>query len=480
MVQPSVVFHPEWAAANPTVDSLQAEFIRLKAQYARAPYPSLDQRLRRLGQLKRALLDEQPALIAALSQDYGYRSHFDSSLCDLLPTVNHLNYTCKRLKGWMKPQRRHAGWMLWPSRIEVQSQPLGVVGVMVPWNFPIFLSLAPLITAIAAGNQVMVKLSEHTPATNQVLARVIAALGTSTVCIQGDAQVAAQFSRLPFDHLLFTGSTAIGRAVAQAAAKNLTPVTLELGGKSPVIIADDVDLADCVDSIMLGKTTNAGQICVAPDYVLLPQAKVTEFIDLYLQRFASRFIVGERLDSTQIINQVQFERLQHYLDDAQLKGAKLSSVNNPTVKLQARQMLPYLLSGVSDEMLVMQQEIFGPILPVIGYHNLEQALDRVNQAARPLALYVMTQNRELAKQILTRTHSGGACVNDTLLQVAADDAPFGGIGASGQGRYHGLEGFQTFSHRKTVLRTATWLPRNRWLLTYRKMMLRLLSRIFMR
>ncbi|EOW9216416.1 TPA: coniferyl aldehyde dehydrogenase [Vibrio cholerae] len=478
MVQLSVVSRAESPEISSAIEALQAEFTRLKRQYANTPYPSLTHRLQRLTQLKQALLRENEALIAAVNQDYGFHSRFDSGLCDLLPTLNHLNYTAKQLKKWMKPQRRHAGWMLLPSRVEVQFQPLGVVGVMVPWNFPILLSLAPLITAVAAGNQVMVKLSEYTPATNQVLARVIAALGDIAVCVQGDAKVAAAFSALRFDHLLFTGSTAVGKLVAQAAAKNLTPVTLELGGKSPVIIADDADLARSVDNIMLGKTTNAGQICVAPDYVMLPQAKVATFVELYLQRFARRFIRHGRMDVTQIINQAQFDRLQHCLDDAQQKGAKLNTVVGKTVELEARQMLPHLLTEVSDDMLVMQQEIFGPILPVIGYRNIEEAIERVNQGPRPLALYVMTKESHLANHILQRTHSGGACVNDTLMHVAADDAPFGGIGESGQGHYHGIEGFKTFSHSKTVLRSAAWLPRSGWLLTYRQSMLRVLTRFF--
>lgn len=462
------------------IKAMQAEFARLQTQYNNEPYPNLTRREQRLVQLKRALLEEQEALIAAMNEDYGFRSRFDTSLCDLLPSVNHLNYTLKHLKGWMKPKSRHAGLMIQPSRVEVQYQPVGVVGIIVPWNFPILLSLAPLITAIAAGNQVMIKFSEYTPKTNQVLERIIRSLGDAAVCVEGEAKMASAFSALPFNHLLFTGSTTVGKLVAQAAAKNLTPVTLELGGKSPVIIADDADLVRSVDSIMLGKTTNAGQICVAPDYVMLPQEKVAIFVELYLQRFARRFIRNGRLDVTQIINQAQFERLQHYLDDAQQKGAKVNTVVGKTVELEARQMLPQLLTEVSGDMLAMQQEIFGPILPVIGYRTIEEAIERVNQGQRPLALYVMTKDKHLANHILQRTHSGGACVNDTLMHVAADDAPFGGIGESGQGHYHGIEGFKTFSHSKTVLHSAAWLPRNGWLLTYRKSVLRLLTRFFLR
>ncbi|ELG2042313.1 coniferyl aldehyde dehydrogenase [Vibrio fluvialis] len=459
---------------------LSAQFGRLAIQFANDPSPSLEKRQQRLVALKQALLTEQNALVEALSRDFGYRSRFDSLLCDIVPAVSHLDYTLKSLKRWMKPQRRKAGLILAPSRVCVRYQPLGVVGIIVPWNFPVVLSLAPLVTAVAAGNQVMIKLSEHTPQANQVLRRIVASLGDIAQCVEGEAEIAAAFSALPFQHLLFTGSTAVGRKVAIAAAHNLTPVTLELGGKSPVIIAPDADLLRAVDNIMLGKATNSGQICVAPDYVMLPEAQVALFTELYLRRFAKRFVNKQgKLDCTHIINQAQHQRLQALLDDARQQGAEVSTLTG-TLDLAERQIAPQLVSKVTDQMRVMQEEIFGPILPLVGYRTIEEAIERVNAQARPLALYVMSEDQDIIDYVLKRTHSGGVAINDTLLHVAADDAPFGGLGESGMGHYHGLEGFQTFSHAKTVLHSFSKLPRSRWLLNHRKLWLKLLGRFVLR
>ncbi|MDE1331434.1 coniferyl aldehyde dehydrogenase [Vibrio aestuarianus] len=457
------------------------QFVQLKQCANSAPYPSVDQRRLWLITLKKALIHEQQALTQALSDDYGYRSDFDSTICDLLPAVSHINYTLKHLKSWLKPSPRHNGLLLFPSKVKVHYQPLGVVGVIVPWNFPIVLSVAPIVTALAAGNRVMVKLSEYTPQTNQVLARIFSVVEEAITTVQGDANVAAKFSALAFDHLLFTGSTPVGKLVAQAAAKNLTPVTLELGGKSPVIIADDADLKRSVDNIMLGKAVNAGQICVAPDYVLVPQAKVSAFTELYLKRFKKNFTLKSGVfDTSHIINQTQFERLQSYLEDAERKGANIHPLQNTSDSSIGRQFLPHLITQVDESMLVTQQEIFGPILPVIGYQTLDDAIAYVNARPRPLALYLMTNDNLAVQLITTNTHSGGVAVNDTLLHVAADDAPFGGIGESGIGHYHGIEGFKVFSHAKTVLISPQWLPRSHWLLRYRRVFLPMLRRWFIR
>lgn len=464
---------------QPLTKDVTTLFTRLKQQTIAEPYPSLEQRRIWLQRLKTALLSEQAALVEALNQDYGYRSRFDSTVCDLLPAVSHINYTLKHLKSWTKSQSRHAGWLLLPSTVSVHYQPLGLVGVIVPWNFPIVLSMAPLVTALAAGNRAMVKLSEYTPCTNQVLMRIFATVDEAVDTVEGGADVAAQFSALPFDHLLFTGSTPVGKLVAQAAAKNLTPVTLELGGKSPVIIAPDADLARSVDNIMLGKAINAGQICVAPDYVLLPEGKQQAFVELYLQRFKRYFSTKDGYDTSHIINQTQFDRLQQYLDDAKQKGATLHPVEGDA-KAGTYQFLPCLVTNVKVDMLLSQHEIFGPILPILSYHSLDEAIAYINARPRPLALYLMSDDHEVIKQVSTQTHSGGLAVNDTLLHVAADDAPFGGIGDSGVGHYHGIEGFKTFSHAKTVLFSKRWLPRSQWMLRYRLVMLAILRRLFIR
>jgi len=454
-------------------------FSELKAQYSKDPAPSYEQRLEKLNTLKLALLDSQSQLVTALNTDYGHRSEFDSLICDLLPAINHINYTVKHLKKWMKPSKRHSGLLLFPSKVRVEYQPLGVIGVIAPWNFPIVLSIAPIVTALAAGNRVMVKLSEHTPATNAVLSRICSVLENDIYIVEGEADIARCFSSLPFDHLIFTGSTKVGKLVAKAAAENLTPVTLELGGKSPVIIADDADIDRAVDAIMLGKSVNAGQICVAPDYVMVPQGKELRFIERYLERFYELYVEGGQLkNSTYIVNDAQHQRLQSYLQDAKERGATLHSIDY--VEVDERQMLPQLVTGITEQMLVMQEEIFGPILPVIGYRHLNEVLTFVNARPRPLALYLMSDDKLLQQQVIEHTHSGGVAINDTLLHVAADDAPFGGIGESGIGHYHGEEGFRTFSKAKTVLSTYSWMPRSYLLLAYRRWVIKVIGRLFLR
>lgn len=457
------------------VVKLKSEFTQFQGAYQRNPYPIKEERLGHLSTLKAALLAEQVAIIDALTADYGFRSKFDSTICDVMPTIQHINYTVKRVPKWLKPEKRKAGLLLSPSTLSITYQPLGVVGIIVPWNFPIFLSIAPIVTALAAGNRVMVKLSEYTPETNQVLRRVFSSLTEHICVIEGDGNIAAEFSQLPFNHLLFTGSTQIGKLVASSAAKNLTPVTLELGGKSPVIIADDVEISTAVDAIMLGKSINAGQICVAPDYVFIPKDKVDAFIQRYSQRFLQAFPEkkGKR-EYSHIINQTQYDRLTHYSQDAQNKGATIISIGESSND-QGRLFLPQLMTNVSDEMLVMQEEIFGPILPIIGYDNVDEAITYIQAHPRPLALYIMSNDKEMIQNIIKQTHSGGVAVNDTMMHVAADDAPFGGIGDSGLGSYHGIEGFKTFSHAKTTLQTPKWLPRSRLLLKHKKWMLKLLS-----
>lgn len=459
---------------------IQFTFRRLKAQFERNPFPDYPSRFIQLQTLREAILEEQEALIHSLSEDYGHRTSFDTLICDLLPALRHLDYTLRHLKKWMKPSPRYSGLLLFPSRVRVCYQPLGVVGVIVPWNFPLVLSLAPVITALAAGNTVMIKLSEHTPATNRGLKRIFASLDETTEVVEGDADVGRLFSALLFAHLLFTGSTEVGIQVARQAAENLTPVTLELGGKSPVIVAQDADIQAAVNAVMLGKTVNSGQICVAPDHVYLPEDKTELFIDRYLQTFCQRFCgANGQYDVTAIINARQYERLCQLLDDARQKGAAVyTPAESP--RLSERQMLPHLLSGVRPDMRVMQEEIFGPLLPVIGYTSLDDLLIEINRRPRPRALYLMTGQASVVEKVSTHTFSGGLCVNDTLLHVAADDAPFGGLGSSGVGHYHGIEGFQTFSHARTVVTSWQRWPRSALLLRYRKKARQWLSRWLLR
>ncbi|GAB1150478.1 coniferyl aldehyde dehydrogenase [Shewanella algae] len=444
-----------------TVENQQLlqKFTVQRQAFSAAPMPSLGERKAKLKALKQALLKHQQALTDALSRDYGHRSTDDSLISDILPVVTQINYSLRHLKRWMKPSRRHAGLLLAPASVRVEYQPKGVVGIIVPWNFPIMLSLSPLATVIAAGNRAMLKLSEFTPHTNATLRTLLAEVfdGSEVCVIEGEAEIAASFSALPFDHLLFTGSTQVGRHVMRAAADNLTPVTLELGGKSPVLITRDMPMETAVERLIYGKCLNAGQICVAPDYILCPSGKEAEFISAYRRRFQQFYPdFANTPDYGQILNERQAARLIALLEDATAKGAQVFAADReqPLSKLpsaEQRKWPTLLLTKVSDDMKLMQEEIFGPLLPLVSYQELGQALDYIKVRPRPLALYLMSFDKEVQQKVLSQTHSGGVCINETVFHVAADDAPFGGIGPSGMGHYHGQEGFRTFSHARTVL-----------------------------
>ncbi|WP_394147313.1 coniferyl aldehyde dehydrogenase [Shewanella atlantica] len=416
--------------------------------------PTYQQRVEMLKSLKSALLEYRQPLAEALNRDYGTRSTDDTLISDIMPCINNINYSLKNLKKWMKPSRRHAGLLLAPAKVRVHYQPVGVVGIIVPWNFPVMLSVGPLITALSAGNRAMLKLSEFTPQTNRIIGEMLASIfdNSQVAIVEGEADVAAAFSSLPFDHLLFTGSTSVGRHVMRAASANLTPVTLELGGKSPVVIAPDMPIETAVERMIYGKCLNSGQICVAPDYVLVPKEKQAEFIKAYQAKFTSMYgNISDNNDYGAIINQRQFDRLMSVLEDAKSKGAKVVSANDEAINSAKRKIPTQLITDVDDDMQVMQEEIFGPLLPIIGYETLDEAVTYINERPRPLALYIMSFDAQVQNSILSRTHSGGACINETVFHVAADDAPFGGIGPSGMGHYHGKEGFLTLSHAKTVL-----------------------------
>lgn len=432
------------------IEQINQIFEAQKTAFAKQPYPELAQRKQALTLLKNSLLSHQQALIDALSQDFEHRSADDSKMGDILPTIMAIDYSLKQLKKWLKPSKRHVGLLFQPAKAHVMYQPLGVVGIITPWNYPVYLSLGPVITALAAGNRAMVKMSEFTPKTNEVIEQIASVLPKEQLCIvKGGPQVAAYFSEQAFDHLLFTGSTRVGKLVMAAAAKNLTPVTLELGGKSPTIIDDSIDINDAVSRFILGKTLNAGQTCVAPDYILCPEAKIDELVAACRHWFNKMYPDLEtNPDYSHIINQGQFERLNTWLADAETKGAKvhrLAEASNNQRKIPLT-----LLTNVNPDMTLMQEEIFGPLLPVVSYQSLEQAIEYVNQGDRPLALYFCSHNNKNIEQVLKNTHAGGVCINDAAMHVAQEDLPFGGVGPSGMGQYHGYEGFLTFSKAKAV------------------------------
>ena len=412
--------------------------------------PSAEQRIAWLRALRKVLVNEQKLLCETISADFSHRSHAETLLAELMPSLEGIDYACKRIKRWMKPVKRKVGIAFQPACAKVVYQPLGVVGVIVPWNYPLFLSIGPLTGALAAGNRVMIKMSEHTPRTAQLLKELLAQVfSEDLVCVvQGEADLAAAFSELAFNHLLFTGSTQVGKQVMRAAAKNLTPVTLELGGKSPAIISAHVPLAEAAERIAFGKMVNSGQTCVAPDYILVSETRVDEFIEA-MRSTVLKFYpkLADNPDYTAIINPQHLQRLEETLNDATAKGAQAIRVHPE----EQDQRLPLtLLRNVTDEMRVMQDEIFGPILPIVSYTTLDDALAYIAQRPRPLALYYFGYARDEQQYVLHNSHAGGVCINDTLLHVAQHDLPFGGIGPSGMGHYHAHEGFLTFSHSKAV------------------------------
>jgi len=430
--------------------AMETLFARQRSAFTAAPMPSEEDRLRWLDALHDVLAGHQPALIEAIAADFGHRSADETLLAEIMPSLHGIRYASRHLRRWMKPSRRHVGLAFQPASARVVYQPLGVVGIIVPWNYPLYLAIGPLIGALAAGNRVMLKMSESTPATGQLLKELLAQIfpEDQVAVVLGDVEVGQAFARLPFDHLLFTGSTHIGREVMRAAAENLTPVTLELGGKSPAIVSASVPLADAAERIAFGKCMNAGQTCVAPDYVLVPRERVEGFVGAYREAVQRLYpSLANNPDYTAIINARQLTRLQDYLDDARGKGAHVVPL---FAEAQQRRMPHCLLLNTSDDMRVMQEEIFGPLLPIVPYGDLDEALAYINTRPRPLALYYFGYDRNEQQHVLQTTHSGGVCLNDTLLHVAQDDLPFGGIGPSGMGHYHGHEGFLTFSKAKGV------------------------------
>ena len=448
-------------------------------------YLSADKRIEDLKSLKSSILKHQDLLVEALSKDFGCRSKDDSKIADIMPTIMGINYSIKRIKSWMKPSKRHVGLMFQPAKAYVTYQPLGVVGIITPWNYPVFLALGPLTTALSAGNRAMIKMSEFTPETNKVIAQIISSVfSEDKVCIiDGGPSVAAHFSKQAFDHLIFTGSTRVGKIVMAAASENLTPVTLELGGKSPTILDDEIEIKDAVSRFILGKTLNAGQTCVAPDYIMCPEGRVTEVVEEVKRQFIKMYpSIAENKDYGSIINDAQFERLQAWLDDAKEKGAALVVASDEDASAYAAQRkIPLtIVTNVNEEMTLMQEEIFGPILPIVPYKDVNKAIQFINSGPRPLALYLCSHNKALQQQFIEQTHAGGMCINDATLQVAQDDMPFGGVGASGMGHYHGHEGFLTLSKAKSVLEKGKFSNSSMAFPPYGKLVHSLIYRFFMR
>ena len=454
--------------ATPQPLALQALFDAQQQAFAAQSFPGAGIRLERLERLKRLVQDNEDAIAEAICADFGNRARQETAIAETFFVLAAIAHARGHLGRWMKKRRVGTSFHSLPGASWIMPQPLGVVGIVSPWNYPLQLALAPAVAALAAGNRVMIKPSETTPRFSELLARLIVQRFGADECavVTGDADVGRDFVRLPFNHLFFTGSTEVGRKVALAAAANLTPVTLELGGKSPVIVDASCDLADAARKIAVGKLFNAGQTCIAPDYALVPAAQVQAFADAFTQAVTQLYPTLENNpDYTSIVDDRHYARLQGLAQDAQLTGARVLPVNpgGQPEDAGARRMRPTLLLGVTGRMRVMQEEIFGPLLPVVGYETLEEAIAFVNARPRPLALYWFGRDRAHQDQVLRQTISGGVTVNDVLLHIAQENLPFGGVGDSGSGAYHGEYGFRLFSKEKPVFvqsrLAGTWLLR---------------------
>ncbi len=449
----------EIAAGTPSVTAtLQAAFEAQRRAYAADPVPAYAQRVADLRTLRRFIVENREALLEAVNRDYGNRSRHETLFGELVPVLDGIKHALRHLRAWMRPQHRGVDLLLFPgARNRVVPQPLGIVGVIVPWNFPINLMFSPLISIFAAGNRALVKLSENS---RHLAAFLLVALPKyfppqKLAVFDESGGVGVEFSRLPVDHLLFTGSSQTGRAVMAAAAANLCPVTLELGGKSPALIDRDFPLRKAAERILFVKLLNAGQICTTVDYVFMPRARVEEFVKLAQQITAARYPDLASADYTSIIDARAFARIKQAIEEARTRGARVVQLlPGEAWDDTTRKITPHLVIDPPADCELMEREIFGPVLPVLGYDELAEAVQFINARPRPLAFYPFSNRRATIQYLLDHVMSGGVSVNDALWHVGQHDLPFGGVGASGMGHYHGKEGFLTFSKLRPVFYQA--------------------------
>jgi coniferyl-aldehyde dehydrogenase len=440
--------------ALPDASELARRFGALRDAHAREPYPIAAARRDRLERVLAIVRERERDFVAAIDRDFGHRSAHETRLAELYIVASSARHAIASLRRWMAPRRVRTPLQLKPGRAYVVPQPLGVAGIVSPWNYPVQLALAPVVAALAAGNRVMLKPSEVTPATSALLAEAIAArfAADEFTVVVGGAETGAAFARLPFDHLFFTGSTAVGKLVAKAAAENLTPVTLELGGKSPAIVDAGADLARVAPRLAVGKLLNAGQTCIAPDYALVPAARVDAFVAAMTDAVRALYPDPLRSDDyTAIVDERHYARLCGLIDDARAKGARIVTLPpGASPDPATRRIPPTLVVGVNETMRIMHEEIFGPLLPIEAYATLDDAIATVSRRPRPLAFYAFGMDRAARGRLLRETVAGGVTLDDTLWHFAHEELPFGGVGASGHGAYHGDAGFRTFSHEKGV------------------------------
>lgn len=447
-------------AALSVKEHMTAVLEKQKAAHIASAPVAADIRIDRINRAIDILIENERALSNAMSEDFGQRAVAMSRFTDILVAVSALKFARKNLKKWMRPERRSLDFPLGllGARAWVEYQPKGVVGVISPWNFPVNLTFGPLAGVFAAGNRAMIKPSEFTPETSRLMKELFEkAYDDEEVSVfTGGPDVGEAFSGLAFDHLIFTGATSIARHVMRAASENLVPLTLELGGKSPVLVGKSADIEKAADRIVIGKMMNAGQVCLAPDYLLVPKEKEDEMANALVGKASSMYPqMNGNPSATSIVNDRHFERLQAAVEDARAKGADVHVVNpgNEDFSSSNTRMMPMtIIRNVSDDMAVMQDELFGPVLPIKSYQNFDEAVDYVNKRPRPLAAYYFGESQDEERAVLDKTTSGGVTLQDVVFHMAQEDLPFGGVGPSGMGAYHGVEGFKAVSHQKAIYR----------------------------
>jgi coniferyl-aldehyde dehydrogenase len=442
-------------------EQMQSVLERQRTAYLAEGVVTTATRVDRIERAINALKKNETRLVEAMSADFGHRSEHQSLFTDIASSIGPLRHAQANVDKWRKPEKRKVGPFplnLLGAKARVEYQPLGVVGLISPWNFPVNLTFGPLGGILAAGNRCMIKPSEYTPATSAVMAEAIAeAFNEEEIAvITGGPQTGADFSGLPFDHLLFTGATSIAKHVMRAASENLVPVTLELGGKSPVVVGRSADMDKTADAIMAGKMMNAGQICLAPDYVFVPTESMRDFVAASERAVAKMFpTLLDNPDYTSVVNERHYQRINGYIEEARQKGAEVVEINpaNEDFRQQPHHKIPpTLVLNPSDDLAVMQEEIFGPVMPVKTYDQVDETIDFINHRDRPLGLYYFGDDGAEQEKVLTHTTSGGVTVNDVIMHISQEDLPFGGVGPSGMGSYHGHDGFKTFSHAKAVFK----------------------------
>lgn len=446
---------------------MQAILDRQRAAYLAEGVVSSQTRIDRLERAVQVVKKHQKTFVKAMNEDFGHRSEHQSLFTDIASSIGPLRHAQQNLKRWQKKDKRKVTpgvLALLGARAWIEYQPLGVVGVISPWNFPVNLTFTPLAGVLSAGNRCMIKPSEYTPATSAAMAVGFAEEfdEEEIAVITGGPQTGADFSGLAFDHLLFTGATSVAKHVMRAASENLVPVTLELGGKSPVIISPKADMAPTTDALMAGKMLNAGQICLAPDYVFVPRNRMSEFVESSKRSVAKMYpTLLDNPDYTSVVNERHFQRINGYVDEARERGVEVVEINPANENFgqqSAYKIAPTFLIDPPEDSAVMQEEIFGPVMPIKSYDSLDETMDYVNSHERPLGLYYFGTDQQETDQVLGNTTSGGVTLNDVVMHVAQEDLPFGGVGPSGMGSYHGEDGFRTFSHAKAVFKQATFNP----------------------